>query len=1361
MKYNLRKGLFLLMAILCVGWVQAQTNTIYVSPSGDDGNQGTTGSPVKTLAKALELATSGGETIQLAEGTYTETTALNISKTVTIQGESGNEKPIISGQTITVSATNGAEVKFENLTLTPNNTNTHAVIVSADAKVSMTNCSLHTCNTGVRMTGESAQLTLENTNIDCTHYAISVRNLNQKVTVSGGTLTGWAAIMTSAGDIGSTGDSKVSISVTGATLQGRTFTTSAGDGWYGVVVLQQNFNGVNLTISNSKLEVIGNSSVTLHGDALKKMNALDIRSYGNTINVSNSTLSATYAENAFHSAVIALGMRPGETPIYADGLTTGTNTLNLTGCTLNGKSGNYLVFSNRTGNDKNTDDLTINETAYSPAAGNICYTAPTTAANLQSKINDAVAGEKIVLTAGTYEIDATLALNKAITIEGAIDENGAPATTLQRKAAWSNTNNDTKHMVNITASNVTLKNLVIDGKGLETGMTPQGSGINVYVASSIKLENVISKNNKGGGLIVNGSNVIAENFHTEGNGYGINLDKGSDVTQSPTLSIDANCSVAESSKIYGPVSVFTENSVIVPTGWITATVTLDQEYKMWTDKVITIIGNEVYANGYPITIESAENEGHVRIFRTAYEKDYIEVEGASATIYGGSRDAGVESTSITLKNTSVRNIFGGGYGLGNKTSGTPANVTKKAEIVIDGGTVSNLLVGSGDTYSHVKEVNISITGNSKVEALIAGGYDAGATTNTIDTDLLASVNGVETVSISIENSEISAMGCGGGQGYSRTGTSTITATNAKIGSLYGTFFNGRADNIKATFTNCTINKELALINRGWVTDADFTFNNCTYGESLYASLAATIGWANSDTPGNPKPTVDGTVKFTFTGDNTPDIHITRGLDLANVELTGAKAIITHFDDITNDTNIEELKDGLNSFTISSGKTWTFNNGLEMTSGVTLNNNGSLSVGGVCKVATDAQLATVLSAEAASIQLTGDSYQGFEINNKSVTINGNKATINGTVTLTGENATLVTLEELKLAPTDGNPAIVNSRSASLTASHNYWGSATPNFATLIGGTGEVSPYPYYNNADMENLVDQLIKVTDATTITEKIYPGCNLEITSTGHATLTQANAHFGTVIINEGGQLTPPTYNAEETGRAIADRFVFNPTLENKWKALGTPFTAQLKNNLGDKADLFEETAETGIWFAGLVDGKPEIEVKKTYTNAGLWAANDKINYGLHAQNVTLESKAEPTAPTSGLQMCVNPNTYDIQLNQSAYVLNKAGTVFELQKNPEIKAFQSFVLADSNTTATLRSIGTTDPNATGNEFVVKEGYYLTTERGAIVVHTAEPMELYVVAVSGAVVYRGTVANGERIAVPTGIYAVNGQMVRVK
>lgn len=585
-----------------------------------------------------------------------------------------------------------------------------------------------------------------------------------------------------------------------------------------------------------------------------------------------------------------------------------------------------------------------------------------------------------IIKIGAGELDLSelgpLKIDKSVTIEGAVKGDGTPATTLQRGTDWSETDDDTKHMVNITASKVTLKNLVIDGNNRETGDTPQGSGINVYEASNVTLENVISKNNKGGGLIVNGSNVTAKNFHTEGNGYGINLDKGVGVTTNPTLSIDVNCSVAEeSSKIYGPASL-DANSVTMPNGWITTTVTLGEtEYRVWTDKVITTIGKEVYANGYPITIEPATTTGNVKIYRTNYPQDYIEVAGASATIYGGSRNAGVANASITLKNAEVRNIFGGGYGLGDKTSGTPADVAGKAEIVIEGGTVSNLLVGSGDTYSHVKEVNITINANSKVESLIAGGFDAGQTTNDIDTELSASVNGVEKVTISIENSEVSVMGCGGGQGYSRTGNSTISATNTTIGKLYGTYSNGRADNINATFSNCTIKNELSTINRGWVTDANFAFTDCIFEETLYASLAATQGWANSDTPGNPKPTVDGTVTFTFTGENAPDVHVSRGLDAANVVLNGAKAIISHFDDITKETNIEELKNGLNSFTIGSDKTWTFNNGLELTSDVTLTQTGILVVNGTMKVATAEQAAeAILKGNAAVIDassLTAD------------------------------------------------------------------------------------------------------------------------------------------------------------------------------------------------------------------------------------------------------------------------------------------------------------------------------------------------------------------------------------------------------
>jgi head-tail adaptor len=56
---------------------------------------------------------------------------------------------------------------------------------------------------------------------------------------------------------------------------------------------------------------------------------------------------------------------------------------------------------------------------------------------------------------------------------------------------------------------------------------------------------------------------------------------------------------------------------------------------------------------------------------------------------------------------------------------------------------------------------------------------------------------------------------------------------------------------------------------------------------------------------------------------------------------------------------------------------------------------------------------------------------------------------------------------------------------------------------------------------------------------------------------------------------------------------------------------------------------------------------------------------------------------------------------------------------------------------------------------------VTTDRGAIVIHTPEPMDVVVIRMNGKVAYRGEVTDGQRIMVSSGIYAVNGQLVRVK
>ena len=64
----------------------APAGAIYVSTSGSDGNAGTLGSPVRSLARALVLAPASG-TVVLRSGSYNESVVLN--KTVTIQNYPG------------------------------------------------------------------------------------------------------------------------------------------------------------------------------------------------------------------------------------------------------------------------------------------------------------------------------------------------------------------------------------------------------------------------------------------------------------------------------------------------------------------------------------------------------------------------------------------------------------------------------------------------------------------------------------------------------------------------------------------------------------------------------------------------------------------------------------------------------------------------------------------------------------------------------------------------------------------------------------------------------------------------------------------------------------------------------------------------------------------------------------------------------------------------------------------------------------------------------------------------------------------------------------------------------------------------
>ena len=96
--------------------IQLASDTIYVDTTGDDGNSGDADHPVKTLAKAVELAPEGSDVI-VRRGTHSLASSVTVDKILTIRGEGKASETVIedghSSRTILISSD---RVKLCNLT---------------------------------------------------------------------------------------------------------------------------------------------------------------------------------------------------------------------------------------------------------------------------------------------------------------------------------------------------------------------------------------------------------------------------------------------------------------------------------------------------------------------------------------------------------------------------------------------------------------------------------------------------------------------------------------------------------------------------------------------------------------------------------------------------------------------------------------------------------------------------------------------------------------------------------------------------------------------------------------------------------------------------------------------------------------------------------------------------------------------------------------------------------------------------------------------------------------------------------------------------------------------------------------------
>lgn len=95
MSYINKKIIIIALALFFLGpTAYLEASTYYVSPSGSDLNDGSSSLPWKTLSKACQSVTGSGDIINLASGTYNETSQCELSPGVSIEG-SGQNSTII------------------------------------------------------------------------------------------------------------------------------------------------------------------------------------------------------------------------------------------------------------------------------------------------------------------------------------------------------------------------------------------------------------------------------------------------------------------------------------------------------------------------------------------------------------------------------------------------------------------------------------------------------------------------------------------------------------------------------------------------------------------------------------------------------------------------------------------------------------------------------------------------------------------------------------------------------------------------------------------------------------------------------------------------------------------------------------------------------------------------------------------------------------------------------------------------------------------------------------------------------------------------------------------------------------------
>lgn len=247
----------------------------------------------KTIATADEFSQAVAEQKDGDEwriGASFEVAPFEITSSVSVVGTAADVTLTVNADAhfVTIKGAN-IEVSFKNIALKGKIDYNGIYFDSAaiGAKLTLDNTGISNVKRGVSIAADNASVVINSSEIVARYYGVTVGASGVELSVNGGTVQGWAAIMFTAN--GWTVDRIKSnkgavVNAQDAELVGR----SISDEGYGIVVVQQDYNGAELTFSDCTM-----LTTVEDGKTGAWQGGIVVRSYGNKISVSGGYIESS------------------------------------------------------------------------------------------------------------------------------------------------------------------------------------------------------------------------------------------------------------------------------------------------------------------------------------------------------------------------------------------------------------------------------------------------------------------------------------------------------------------------------------------------------------------------------------------------------------------------------------------------------------------------------------------------------------------------------------------------------------------------------------------------------------------------------------------------------------------------------------------------------------------------------------------------------------------------------------------------------------------------------------------------------------------------------------------------------------